>query len=75
MSKVTTYQDLLDNDHAALVAESAARYPGETKLAPKVKHMRRRRNQRSYDAMLAEYQAQLAATSINMISFSSTPWS
>tara|TARA_B100001094_G_C18123791_1_gene768336 strand:- start:586 stop:792 length:207 start_codon:yes stop_codon:yes gene_type:complete len=68
MSDVTTYQDLLNNDHDALVAECAALYPTRKPRQP-------RANQRSYDAMLAEYQAQLAATSINMINFSSTPWS
>ena len=68
MSNVTTYQDLLDNDHAALVAECATLYP--LRSVGRV-----RRNQRSYDAMLAEYQATLSATSINMINFKSTPWS
>ncbi len=76
MSKVTTYQDLLNNDHAALMAECATLYPAHTKLAPKVKHMRRRVfTPRPVADMLREYEAQLAATSINMINFSSTPWS
>ena len=74
MSKVTTYQDLLDNDHAALVAECATIYPAHTKFARKVKHMRRP-IPRSEAARLREYEAQLVATSINMIDFSSTPWS
>ena len=68
MSKVTTYQDLLDNDHAALMAECEALYPARPTR-------RRRANHRNYEAMLAEYQAQLAATSINMIDFRACPFS
>ena len=68
MSKVTTYQDLLNNDHNALMAECAALYPPR-------KPKPRSANHRNYDAMLAEYQAQLAATSINMIDFRACPWS
>ena len=67
MSNVTTYQDLLDNDHAALVAECNARYD-----APKA---RRKYTPRSDADMLREYEAQLAATSINMINFSGNRWS
>ena len=67
MSKVTTYQDLLDNDHNALMAECNARYQ-----APKA---RRKYTPRSDADMLREYEAQLAATSINMIDFRSSPWS
>ena len=73
MSKVTTYQDLLDNDHAALVAESAERYPAHAKLSPKVKHMRRP-IPRSEAARLREYEAQLWGTSINLLDVRANPF-
>ena len=65
--QVTTYQDLLNNDHDALMAECEARYSVWAQLKPA--------RQRRAAAMLAEYEATLAATSINMINFNSTPGS
>ena len=75
MSKVTSYQDLLDNDHAGLMAECAARYPAHAKLAPKVKHMRRAYTPRSEADMLAEHNATMWATSATLINMTVTPWS
>ena len=67
MSKVTTYQDLLDRDHAALMAECEALYPTRRKRT-------RKYTPRSEADMLREYEAQLWATSLNMINFRATPW-
>ena len=67
MSNVTTYQDLLDNDHKALMSECDALYPPRKAKPP------RARSRRSEAAMLREYEMTLAATSINMIDFSSNP--
>ena len=67
MTIITTYQDLLDNDHKALMSECAALHP------PRKAKPRRARSQRSEAAMLHEYEMTLAATSINMIDFSSSP--
>ena len=67
MTTITTYQDLLDNDHKALMAECDALYTPR-KAKPRRKHARR-----SEAALLREYEMTLAATSINMIDFSSNP--
>ena len=67
MTTITTYQDLLDNDHKALMAECDALYTPR-KAKPRRKHTRR-----SEADLLREYTMTLAATSINMIDFSSNP--
>ena len=71
MSKVTTYQDLLDNDHAALMAECEA-IQAQRKAA---RRPRRKYTQRSEADLLREYADTLAATSLNMINYHNTPWS
>ena len=71
MSKVTTYQDLLDNDHAALMAECEA-IQAQRKAN---RRPRRKYAQRSEADLLREYANTLAATSLNMINYRNTPWS
>ena len=73
MSTVTTYQDLLDNDHAALMAECEA-IQAQRKAAQRLRKGRKYA-QRSEADLLREYEMTLAATSLNMINYHSTPWS
>ena len=71
MSTVTTYQDLLDNDHAALMAECEA-IQAQRKAA---RHPRRKYTQRSEADLLAEHNAAMWATSMTLIDMTATPWS
>jgi len=68
--QVTTYQDLLDNDHAGLMAECEA-VQAQRKAA---RQPRRKYTQRSEADMLAEHNAAMWATSMSLINMSSTPW-
>ena len=70
MSKVTTYQDLLDNDHAALMAECEA-----IQAQRKAARARRTYTPRSEADMLAEHNATMWATSVTLINMTVTPWS
>ena len=66
---VLTNTIILEREHAAILehCEAVTDRPSQARKA--------QRPSRSDAARLAEYEAQLAATSINMINFSSTPWS
>ena len=67
---VTTYQDLLDNDHAALMAECEA-----IQAQRKAQSLTSRKYvQRSEAAMLAEHNATMWATSMPLINMTTTPW-
>ncbi len=69
MSVLTT-TIILDREHDAIMehCEAVTRRPSQRRKAHRLPG-------RSTACLLAEYEAQLAATSINMINFSSTPWS
>ena len=66
---VLTNDIILDREHAAIMehCEAVTRRPSQRRKP--------QRATRSEASRLAEYEAQLWATSINMINFSSTPWS
>ena len=66
---ILTNDIILDREHAAIMehCEAVTRRPSKGRKA--------QRPTRSDACRLAEFEAQLAATSINMINFSYTPWS
>ena len=64
---VTTYQDLLETEHTAIMEHCEA--------VTRLRHNPANRYGRPIKDLMVEYEAQLAATSINMINFNSTPWS
>ena len=67
---ILTNDIILDREHAAIMehCEAVTRRPAKGRKAHRLPG-------RSNACRLAEYEAQLAATSINMIDFSASPWS
>ena len=67
---ILTNDIILDREHAAIMehCEAVTRRPSKGRKAHRLPG-------RSTACRLAEFEAQLAATSINMINFSYTPWS
>ena len=66
---ILTTAIILDREHAAIMehCEAVTRRPSQRRKP--------QRATRSDACRLAEFEAQLAATSINMINFSASPWS
>jgi len=79
MSVLTT-SIILDREHAAIMehceAVTGRRMPNPAKRWARTTSRRGMQNHgRPIRDLMAEYEATLAATSTNMINFSSTPWS
>ena len=66
---ILTTTIILDREHAAIMEHC------EAVTSRPSKGRKPQRATRSDACRLAEYEAQLAATSINMINFSASPWS